>query len=173
MTLGVYSNNFIPREKYAINENTANAHADADGHSSFLEEFIQDEEADKRLKSALEREEKQVEDIPVEYTIPSHSKISDYIDNYLLINAEQVACTNMTQHLIKSDELKETLGFLNTQAAKTMFEGRKRPDFSAAKRIPQFKTGMLTTRPINHNHTQNFFSTGIDGSTNNFFMTGK
>ena len=170
MTLGIYSNNYIPREKYAIKDNTANTHTDADGHSSFLEEFVQDEAAEKRLKTALEREEKQVEDIPVEYTIPSHSKISDYIDNYLLINAEQVACTNMTQHLIKSDELKETLGFLNTQAAKTMFEGKKRPNFAETKRIPQFKTSMLTSRPV---HPNNFFSTGIDGSTNNFFMTGK
>ncbi len=168
MTLGVYSNNFIPREKYAVKDSTQNTNADADGHSSFLEEFVQDEAKEKRLKSALEREEKQVEDYSTpDYLIPSHAKISDYIDNYLLINAEQVACTNMTQHLIKSDELKETLGFLNTQAAKTMFENKKRPNFEESRRMPQFKTGMLTSRPAN------FFSTGIDGSTNNFFMTGK
>ncbi len=168
MTLGVYSNNFISHDKYAIKENSTNSNADTNGHSSFLEEFVQDEAKEKRLQSALEREEKQVEDYSTSYYMtPSHSKISDYIDNYLLINAEQVACTNMTQHLIRTDELKDTLGFLNTQAAKTMFQGKKRPNFEENKRLPQFKTSMLTSRP------QNFFSTGIDGSTNNFFMTGK
>lgn len=168
MTLGVYSNNFVSHDKYAIKENSANSNSDTNGHSSFLEEFVQDEAQEKRLQSALEREEKQVEEYNgPDYTIPSHSKIADYIDNYLLINAEQVACTNMTQHLIRTDELKDTLGFLNTQAAKNMFQGRKRPNFEANKRIPQFKPTMLTTRPTN------FFSTGIDSSTNNFFMTGK
>ena len=70
----------------------------------------------------------------------------------------------MTQHLIKSDELKETLGFLNNEAAKTMFQGRKRPEFKDSKLIPQFKTNMLSSKP------KNFFSTGIDSSTNNFFI---
>lgn len=162
MTLGVYTNNYVPREKYAIKDNSQFTNTDSEGHSSFLEEFVQEDAAEKRLKSALEREEKQVEDaVPMDYTMPSHSTISDYIDNFLLINAEQVACTNMTSHLIRSDELKETLGFLNTQAAKTMFKGKKKPEF---KTTPQFKINMLTTK---HN---NFFSTGIDSSTNNFFM---
>lgn len=168
MTLGVYSNNFVSRDKYAIKDNTSNSNTDTNGHSSFLEEFVQDEAKEKRLQAALDREEKQVEEYSLpDYTIPSHSKISDYIDNYLLINAEQVACTNMTQHLIRTEDLKETLGFLNTQAAKTMFEGKKRPNFEENKRLPQFKTSMLTSKP------SNFFSTGIDASTNNFFMTGK
>lgn len=162
MTLGVYSNNYIPREKYAIKDSNQFANTDSEGHSSFLEEFVQEENTEKKLKSALEREEKQIEDSQLmDYTIPSHSTISDYIDNFLLINAEQVACSNMTSHLIRSDELKETLGFLNTQAAKTMFKGRKKPDF---KTTPQFKINMLTTKQ------NNFFSTGIDSSTNNFFM---
>lgn len=165
MTLGVYSNNFIPRDKYAIKDSTSSGSMDKEGQNSFLDEFAKDEATEKRLKSDLEREEKQVEDADLtNYTIPSHSTISDYIDNFLLINAEQVACSNMTQHLIKSDELKETLGFLNTEAAKTMFQGRKRPEFKEKKQVPQFKTNMLLTKP------KNFFSTGIDSSTNNFFI---
>ncbi len=165
MTLGVYSNNFIPREKYAIKDSTNSGSMDKEGQNSFLEEFAKDEASEKRLKSDLEREEKQVEDVNIgNYTMPSHSTISDYIDNFLLINAEQVACTNMTQHLIKSDELKETLGFLNNEAAKTMFQGRKRPEFKESRHIPQFKTNMLSSKP------KNFFSTGIDSSTNNFFI---
>lgn len=163
MTLGVYSNNFIPRDKYAIKDNASSSGMDKDGQGSFLEEFVKDE-TDKRLKTDLDREEKQLEDTGLEsYTMPSRSAIHDYIDNFLLINAEQVACSNMTQHLIKSDELKVTLGFLNTEAAKNMFQGRKRPNFDE-KQIPQFKTMPLTSR------SKNFFSTGIDSSTNNFFI---
>ena len=121
----------------------------------------------KKLKTALDKEEPTLMD----YTIPSHATISDYIDNFLLINAEQVACTNMTSHLIRSDELKETLGFLNTQAAKTMFKGKKRPDFAENKTSQQYKINMLTSRQVNTpQQTKNFFSTGIDASTNNFFM---
>lgn len=164
MTLGVYSNNFIPREKYAIKDSTGSSTMDKEGQNSFLEEFAKDDSTEKRLKSDLEREEKQLEDKDVStYSIPSYSNISNYIDNFLLINAEQVACSNMTQHLIKSDELKETLGFLNTEAAKTMFQGKKRPEFKD-KQIPQFKTNLLASR------AKNFFSTGIDSSTNNNFF---
>ena len=99
------------------------------------------------------------------YTMPSRSAIRDYLDNFLLINAEQVACSNMTQHLIKSDELKETLGFLNTEAAKTIFKGKKRPEFLTKSLDNQYRPSLLTTRAKN-----NFFSTGIDSSTNNFFI---
>ena len=45
-----------------------------------------------------------------------------------------------------------------------MFQGRKRPEFKDSKLIPQFKTNMLSSKP------KNFFSTGIDSSTNNFFI---
>ena len=83
MTLGVYSNNFIPREKYAIKDSTNSGSMDKEGQNSFLEEFAKDEASEKRLKSDLEREEKQVEDVNIgNYTIPSHSTISDYIDNF-------------------------------------------------------------------------------------------
>lgn len=166
MTLGVYSNNFISRDKYTIKDSTHSNGADADGHNSFLEEFIQDE-PEKKLKTPLDKEESPL----IDYSIPSHSTISDYIDNFLLINAEQVACTNMTSHLIRSDELKETLGFLNTQAAKTMFKGKKRPNFNENNKTQQYKINMLTTRATNlQQQTKNFFSTGIDASTNNFFI---
>lgn len=164
MTLGVYSNSYIPREKYAIKDNSQFNNTDADGHGSFLDEFVQDD-SEKKLKSTLSKNESDLSDNSLmDYTIPSRATIHDYIDNFLLINAEQVACTNMTSHLIRSEELKETLGFLNTQAAKTMFQGKKKTEFAPTKRIPQFKNGMLTTKP------KNFFSTGIDASTNNFFI---
>ena len=39
MTLGVYSNNFIPREKYAIKDSTNSGSMDKEGQNSFLEEF--------------------------------------------------------------------------------------------------------------------------------------
>lgn len=163
MTLGV-TNNFIPRDTYTIKDSNNSGGADADGQNSFFEEFAQEDATDKRIKAALEREESLVESAQPDYSMPTQSTINDYIDNFLLINAEQVACSNMTQHLIKSNELKETLGFLNMQAAKTMFVGKKRPNFEDNKRMPQFKT-------VTENHKlTNFFSTGIDGSTNNFFM---
>ena len=166
MTLGVYSNNYIPREKYAIKDSTANSGMEKDGQNSFLEEFSKDEAAEKRIKSTLEREEKKLEEADVSaYTMPSQSAIRDYLDNFLLINAEQVACSNMTQHLIKSDELKETLGFLNTEAAKTIFKGKKRPEFLTKPVNEQYRPSLLTTRAKN-----NFFSTGVDSSTNNFFI---
>ena len=156
MTLGVYTNNYIPQERYAIKENSSQyTNADTEGHPSFFEEFAQDTDNKQTVVSDVETENSLAD----YYTSPSFSKINDYMDNFLLLNAEQVACANMTQHLIRSDELKETLGFLNTQAAKNMFVGRKRPNFAEDKKLPQFK-----------NTANNFFSTGIDSSTNNFFI---
>ncbi len=165
MTLGV-TNNFIPRDTYSIKDSGSNSsNSDSEGHGSFLEEFNQEESEERRIKAEFEREDGPLQEIPsMDYMMPSHATINDYMDNFLLLNAEQVACSNMTQHLIKSDNLKETLGFLNNQAAKTMLANKKRPDFEGNRLTPQFKTN-----PVNTNKS-NFFSTGVDARTNNFFI---
>lgn len=176
MSLGVYSNNFIQPEKYAIKDNSslANKEKDPNGHNSFLDEFEKEETDEKRIKAQLDKEdekdkEKTYTSEPDFYSTHSRSTINDYLDNFLLINAEQVACSNMTQQLIRSDELKKTLGFLNTKASEQAFAGKKRPKFESAKQIPQFKATQTATLPTQSSPT-NFFSTGIDASTNNFFM---
>jgi len=171
MTLGVYSNNFIHQDKYAIKENVSSSNKDGDngGHGSFLDEFDKEESEERRVKAQLEREDNESihTSVPEFYSTHSRAAINDYMDNFLLINAEQVACTNMTQHLIRSDELKKTLGFLNTKASEQAFASKKRPNFEDTKKIPQFKLNQLTSNP------NNFFSTGIDSSTNNNFFIGK
>ena len=40
MTLGVYSNNFISRDKYAIKDSAHSNNADTDGQNSFLNESM-------------------------------------------------------------------------------------------------------------------------------------
>ena len=50
MTLGVYSNNFISRDKYAIKDSAHSNNADTDGQNSFLNEFFQDE-PEKKIKN--------------------------------------------------------------------------------------------------------------------------
>ena len=70
----------------------------------------------------------------------SESVIRDYIDNSLLLNTEQVACTNIAQHLALKSDVKETLKFLNTQAAKNMVNSRKRNYNFQSKPVESDKT---------------------------------
>lgn len=117
--------------------------------------------------------------------------IKDYIDNSLLLNAEQVACTNITQHLALKTNVKETLKFLNVQAAKNMVDSKKRNyKFGNEPKIQEafpMKQNSVTS-PVSKG--ANFFETGVgvgvnNGNSNtakntlgydlpqkNFFMTG-
>lgn len=168
MSMGVYSNNYI-HDKYAVKDNASfsNNEKENDSHSSFYDEFSKEESDERRAKAQLDREDRANEHTsePEFYSSHPASTIHDYLDNFLLINAEQVACSNMTQHLIRSDKLKVTLGFLNTKASEQVFAAKKRPNFEENKHTPQFKNNSSMSTP------DNFFSTGTDASTNNFFMS--
>ena len=98
MTLGVYSNSYIPREKYAIKDNSQFNNTDADGHGSFLDEFVQDD-SEKKLKSTLSKNESDLSDNSLmDYTIPSRATINDYIDNFFcksFFNISKFSCLSI------------------------------------------------------------------------------
>lgn len=92
----------------------------------------------------------------------SQSTIKDYIDNSLLLNTEQVACTNIAQHLALKGNVRDTLNFLNVQAAKNMVNSKKRN--YKYQSTPQIQS-VLPTKPtgIIQSDTPhaNFFETGV------------
>lgn len=104
----------------------------------------------------------------------SESVIRDYIDNSLLLNTEQVACTNITQHLALKNDVQETLKFLNTQAAKTMVNSRKRN--YKYQTTPKQDSGTVN-RQISAMDTSitgiNFFESNSSNPNVNFFMRNR
>ena len=101
-----------------------------------------------------------------------NSVLKDYIDNSLLLNTEQVACTNITQHIALKSNVRETLQFLNLQAAKTMVNAKKRNyEFQSQ---PILKNNTLPKAQVTTNNTatttKNFFEDKLKRPTRNFFM---
>ena len=97
--------------------------------------------------------------------------IRDYIDNSLLLNTEQVACTNITQHLALKSNVQETLKFLNTQAAKTMVNSRKRN--YKYQTTPKQENTPPVKQPIAMDTSItgiNFFESNSSNPQVNFFM---
>ncbi len=149
-----YTTNYSPVDPYSMRNNQMSTNADGGGNGgAFLKMF---EETDSE-------ESKTTRDTGVDYTQDSlysdyqasESVIRDYIDNSLLLNTEQVACTNIAQHLALKSNVKETLQFLNTQAAKTMVNSRKR-------------NYNFQSKPVENVPENNFFKTS---TTKNFFLT--
>lgn len=99
----------------------------------------------------------------------SPNVLKDYIDNSLLINTEQVACTNITQHLALKNTVKETLQFLNIQAAKLMVNSKKRNNNYVSKPNNNAIETKPTTKTVATG--DNFFETMVSNPQVNFFMT--
>ena len=104
--------------------------------------------------------------------------IKDYIDNSLLLNTEQVACTNIAQHLALKGNVRDTLKFLNVQAAKNMVNSKKR-NYKYQSVTPV--ENVLPTKQTGNNQSDtphaNFFETGVGVNSTaasnpsvNFFM---
>ena len=170
-----YTNNYGYTDAYANNNvNNLATNGDGGGNGSggaFMKMFEEQEsEEAKKEKETQEDTSNPLDDL---YTMPqnyyaSHNTIKDYIDNSLLLNTEQVACTNITQHLALKSNVKETLKFLNLQAAKSMVNSRKRNyNFHALpqQNIIQSKIQTNTTP-----QEANFFESKITNPTNNFFI---
>jgi hypothetical protein len=102
----------------------------------------------------------------------SEHVLKDYIDNSLLLNAEQVACSNITQHLALKNNVKETLKFLNIQAAKSMVDSKKRNyKFGQEPKVSNvlsMKQNLSVQQSEGH---ANFFETGLNNPQQNFFLT--
>lgn len=121
-----YTTNYSNMEPYSYRNNSISTNADGGGNGgAFLKMFEETESEDaKKTKETNNDYTQDPLSTPAYYA--SESVIRDYIDNSLLLNTEQVACTNIAQHLALKSNVKETLQFLNTQAAKTMVNSRKR-----------------------------------------------
>lgn len=152
-----YTTNYSQVDPYSMRNNQMSTNADGGGNGGAFLKMFEETESE---------ESKSTRDTGVDYTQDSlyadyqasESVIRDYIDNSLLLNTEQVACTNIAQHLALKSNVKETLQFLNTQAAKTMVNSRKRNYNFQTKPVEK-------TQAIAEN---NFFKTS---TTKNFFLT--
>lgn len=153
-----YTSNYSQVSPYSLTSNTMATNADGGGNGdgAFLKMF-EETESDES-KSARDTGMDYSNDSLYSDYRASESVIRDYIDNSLLLNTEQVACTNIAQHLALKSNVKETLQFLNTQAAKSMVNSRKR-NYNFQTR-PVEKPQIVTEN--------NFFKTS---STKNFFLT--
>lgn len=162
-----YTNNIHNVYAHRENINPMATNGDGGGNGgggAFMKMF--EEEKDESKK-----ENKKVSSNPLDdiysanqsyYTNPSI--IKDYIDNSLLLNTEQVACTNITQHIALKKDVKDTLNFLNIQAAKTMLNAKKRN--TIYQNYPQPITEMKVEKSDNNN----FFKTGTGYDKRNFFI---
>ena len=168
-----YTNNYGYGDVYAhkpINNMTTNADGGGNGGGGAFFKMFEEKEAEEKRDTTISSN-------PLDDLYPmknnyyaSESVIKDYIDNSLLLNTEQVACTNITQHLALKNNVKETLQFLNTQAAKNMVNSRKRNY--------NFKlTSDIRSNPVKDNKIpdisadENFFTTKLNNPSVNFFMT--
>ncbi len=103
----------------------------------------------------------------------SPNVLNDYINNSLLLNTEQVACSNITQHLALKSSVQDTLKFLNTQAAKDMVNSKRRRYITAPNKLKK----ATKPEPVPTITTDNFFETGVgtqsamNNPNVNFFMT--
>ena len=171
-----YTNNYGYIDPYAqqrqVNNMTTNADGGGNGGGGAFFKMFEEKEAEEKRDTTVRSNP-----LDVLYNInqcyyASQNVIKDYIDNSLLLNTEQVACTNIAQHLALKGNVKDTLKFLNTQAAKKMVSSRKRNyKFTTTQPTEQ----VVTQKPtVTH---PNFFETGVDVNNStvsnpavNFFM---
>lgn len=137
-----YTTNYSQVDPYGMkNNNQMQTNADGGGNGGAFLKMFEDTESDDS-KTSKETKVEYATDTPSLYADyqASESVIRDYIDNSLLLNTEQVACTNIAQHLALKSNVKETLKFLNTQAAKNMVNSRKRNYNFQTKPVESAKT---------------------------------
>ncbi len=168
-----YTNNYGYTDAYAhqpINNMTTNADGGGNGGGGAFFKMFEEKEAERDTS---------VSSNPLDDLYPqqnntyyaSQNVLKDYIDNSLLLNTEQVACTNITQHLALKSNVQETLKFLNVQAAKTMVDSKKR------NYKYQSEPKSQNILPMKQNTSQsivssgaNFFETGVGSPRVNFFI---
>lgn len=137
-----YTTNYSQVDPYGMkNNNQMQTNADGGSNGGAFLKMFEDTELDDS-KTSKETKVEYATDTPSLYADyqASESVIRDYIDNSLLLNTEQVACTNIAQHLALKSNVKETLKFLNTQAAKNMVNSRKRNYNFQTKPVESAKT---------------------------------
>lgn len=174
-----YTNNFGYTDPYTqhqqVNNITTNADGGGNGGGGAFFKMFEEKEAEETKKDTT------ISSNPLDDLYPqannyyaSEHVLKDYIDNSLLINTEQVACSNITQHLALKSSVKETLNFLNVQAAKNMVNSRKRnykyqPEPNVQDVLPMKKS--TSTSPIaSTNKGANFFEAKVNDPSVNFFM---
>lgn len=170
-----YTNNNFYTDAYAnrpVNNLTTNADGGGNGGGGAFFKMFEDKEAEEAKRDTS------ISSNPLDDLYPqtkqgfyaNENVIKDYIDNSLLLNTEQVACTNIAQHLALKSNVRETLKFLNVQAAKNMVDSKKRNykyrQEPKVESILPMKQNI--TSPIASSKGANFFETGV--SQQNFFM---
>jgi hypothetical protein len=171
MVVSYTNNNYGYTDVYAQRENINNLSTSGDGggnggSSAFMKMF-EDQESDDSKKD-LEKDADLVDDIMKMQNgyYASPSVVRDYIDNSLLLNTEQVACTNITQHIALKSNVQETLKFLNLQAAKNMVNSKKR-NYNYQSTPKTLQTQIPIAKTV---EKENFFENPSTPSTN-FFLT--
>lgn len=162
-----YTNGYGPVDPYSqqkqVNNMTTNADGGGNGGGGTFFKMFEEKESEEAKKDTS------VSSNPLDdlYGMnqnyyASQNVIKDYIDNSLLLNTEQVACTNIAQHLALKGNVRDTLKFLNVQAAKNMVNSKKRN--YKFQSIPQ--AGSINpVKPIGSKTSDtphaNFFETGV------------
>lgn len=177
-----YTNNYGYTDAYSqhqqINNMTTNADGGGNGGGGAFLKMFEEKEAEETKKDTS------ISSNPLDDLYPqannyyaSENVLRDYIDNSLLLNTEQVACTNIAQHLALKSSVRETLNFLNIQAAKNMVNSRKRnynyQQGSKIENILPMKKNTTTTPIASTNKGANFFEAKVNDPSVNFFMSHK
>ena len=167
-----YTNNYGYIDPYNQHQQVSNMKTNADGGGNggggaFFKMF---EDKDKEVQRDTSVSSNPLDDLyPQNNLYASEHVLKDYIDNSLLLNTEQVACSNITQHLALKTNVKETLKFLNIQAAKSMVDSKKRNyKFGQEPKVTEVLP-MKQNTPVSNN--ANFFETGLNQPQTNFFIT--
>ena len=158
-----YTNGYGHIDPYAnrpVNNLTTNADGGGNGGGgAFFKMFEEKEAEEKRDTSVSSNPLDDLYGMNQSY-YANPNVIKDYIDNSLLINTEQVACTNIAQHLALKGNVKDTLKFLNTQAAKNA-GGYKKKNHKFQTQPHQ--DAITQTKPTTSH--PNFFQTGVDNNS--------
>lgn len=169
-----YTNNYGYSDVYAhkpVNNLTTNADGGGNGGGGMFFKMFEEKGAEEAKKDTSISSNPLDDLYPVQPNYYANENVlRDYIDNSLLLNTEQVACSNITQHLALKNNVKETLNFLNIQAAKNMVNSKKR-SYSF-----QDKSNNITAHRTNNmtstiSREDNFFENKLNNPSVNFFMT--
>ncbi|MCM1264994.1 MAG: hypothetical protein NC200_02245 [Candidatus Gastranaerophilales bacterium] len=170
-----YTKNYGYTDAYAnknINNLTTNGDGGGNGGGGAFFKMFEEQETEES-KKALDKDKDLVDDIMNMSNgyYPNNNIIRDYIDNSLLLNTEQVACTNITQHIALKSNVRETLKFLNLQAAKSMVNSKKR-NYTYQSTPKQYTTipkqNTIENKAVSQ--TNNFFEAKLNNPAQNFFI---
>ena len=174
-----YTNGYGSIDPYNQHQQVNNIKTNADGGGNggggaFFKMFEEKETEEAKRNTSVSSNP--LDDLyPQQNLYASEHVIRDYIDNSLLLNTEQVACSNITQHLALKSNVKETLKFLNIQAAKNMVASKKRNYKYNTDTNVKRTFNLKQTNEVTANKGANFFETGLNENSpqpqQNFFMS--